>query len=191
MKVRDEYLWIGGHPALDFVNTEIARDGEPVDLLDTPDALARWLAEARLVSSARSVVVNHASFAAAKRTRAALREIAGALAGGHPPPRAAIARIGEELRRGRGALALNLEAGRFTVSFEPEHPIDPRFLLARAAAEFLAGADPRRIRRCEGTNCILFFYDATKSATRRWCSMAACGNRMKAALHYERKRRGK
>ncbi|MGZ5450911.1 MAG: CGNR zinc finger domain-containing protein [Thermoanaerobaculia bacterium] len=64
----------------------------------------------------------------------------------------------------------------------------PRFLLARAAAHFLASADPSRIRRCGGANCILFFYDATRSATRRWCSMAGCGNRMKAALHYQRSR---
>lgn len=189
MTVRNEFLRIAGDPALDFVNTEIVRDGEPVDLLDRPDALARWLADARLVPSARSVRVNGATLGAAKRIRSVLRELAGSLADGQPPRRASVALLDEELRRGRGSLALNLEANRFTVSFEPEHPSDARFLLARAGARFLAGADPRRVRRCEGTNCILFFYDATKSATRRWCSMAGCGNRMKAALHYERKRR--
>jgi predicted RNA-binding Zn ribbon-like protein len=93
--------------------------------------------------------------------------------------------VNEELQRGRGALVLRAKDGAFSVAFEPREN-DPRFLLAHAAASFLASADPARIRQCGGTNCILFFYDTTKSATRRWCSMAGCGNRMKAAAHYHR-----
>ena len=81
--------------------------------------------------------------------------------------------------------AITEAAMRGEIEFEPQQ-CDARFLLARAAANFLASADPARIRRCGGTNCILFFYDTTKSATRRWCSMAGCGNRMKAAAHYHR-----
>lgn len=181
MTVRDEFLFIGGEVALDFLNTEIVRDGEPVDLLGSPDALERWLAEAKLGRAS----VSAAALREARRLRAALREIAGVLADGKPPRRAAIQLIDEELRRGIGSLALGANGSTFAVEFEPRHP-DARFLLARAAATFLASADPARIRRCGGTNCILFFYDATKSATRRWCSMAGCGNRMKAALHYQR-----
>ncbi|HEX6097433.1 MAG TPA: CGNR zinc finger domain-containing protein, partial [Thermoanaerobaculia bacterium] len=93
--------------------------------------------------------------------------------------------LNEELRRGQGALALHAHDGKFEVDFQARDE-DARFLLARAAATFLSTADPSRIRRCGGTNCILYFYDATKSGTRRWCSMAGCGNRMKAALHYQR-----
>jgi CGNR zinc finger len=96
--------------------------------------------------------------------------------------------LAEELRRGHGSLALRGNGMLFEIEFQPREQ-DPRFLLARAAAGFLASADPARIRRCGGTNCILFFYDATRSGTRRWCSMAACGNRMKAALHYQRRNR--
>lgn len=49
-------------------------------------------------------------------------------------------------------------------------------------------ADPSRIGVCGATNCILIYYDTTKSRTRRWCSMATCGNRAKAALFYKRSR---
>jgi predicted RNA-binding Zn ribbon-like protein len=38
---------------------------------------------------------------------------------------------------------------------------------------------------------LLHFYDTTKSGTRRWCSMAVCGNRAKAARHYERAKTGR
>jgi predicted RNA-binding Zn ribbon-like protein len=34
---------------------------------------------------------------------------------------------------------------------------------------------------------VLFFYDTSKNGTRRWHSMATCGNRTKAARHYARK----
>lgn len=187
MTVRDEFLFIAGDPALDFVNTEIVRDGEPVDLLADPASLERWLQDAGL----GRVRVTPAMLEGAKRLRRALREIVGELAapaGGRRTGRPAAGGprvINEELQRGRGALALRAKNGGFAIEFEPQQD-DPRFLLARAAANFLASADPARIRRCGGTNCILFFYDTTKSATRRWCSMAGCGNRMKAALHYQR-----
>jgi predicted RNA-binding Zn ribbon-like protein len=33
---------------------------------------------------------------------------------------------------------------------------------------------------------VLWFYDTTRNGTRRWCSMAICGNRAKAHRHYDR-----
>lgn len=176
MTVRNEFLFIAGETALDFLNTEIVRDGEPVDLLGDAAALERWFQDAGL-GRAR---VTPSVLKGAKRLRAALRKL---LSGTGSSLRV----INEELRRGQGELTLRAKDGGFAVEFRPRQD-DPRFLLARLAADFLAGADPARIRRCGGTNCILFFYDATKSATRRWCSMAGCGNRMKAALHYQRTR---
>ena len=174
MTVRDEFLFIGGDPALDFLNTEIVRDGEPADLLTDAAALERWLHDAGF----GRVHVTSATLKDAKRLRGALRKL---VSGTSSSPNA----INVELARGHGALTLRKSDGKFEVVFQPREE-DARFLLARAAANFLATADPERIRRCGGTNCILFFYDATKSATRRWCSMAGCGNRMKAAAHYRR-----
>ncbi len=174
MTVRDEYLFVGGDPALDFVNTEIVRDGEPVDLLTDAAALERWLHDAGF----GRVRVTPSAFQGAKRLRAALRKIVDGAS-------SSVNGINEELRRGQGTLTLRKTDGKYAVEFQPRDA-DPRFLIARAAANFLASADLARIRRCEGTNCILFFYDTTKSGTRRWCSMAGCGNRMKAAAHYRR-----
>jgi predicted RNA-binding Zn ribbon-like protein len=53
--------------------------------------------------------------------------------------------------------------------------------VAIAAAELLAGGDFRLIRKCEGEECALWFYDRTKAHRRRWCNMALCGNREKVA----------
>jgi predicted RNA-binding Zn ribbon-like protein len=47
---------------------------------------------------------------------------------------------------------------------------------------------PGRLRPCANTECQLFLIDRSKPNTARWCSMAICGNRMKARRHYQRSR---
>lgn len=49
-------------------------------------------------------------------------------------------------------------------------------------------ASPGRLRPCANTECHLFLIDRSKPNTARWCSMAICGNRMKARRHYRRSR---
>jgi hypothetical protein len=57
------------------------------------------------------------------------------------------------------------------------------------AAIGTAGLDRSRIRCCEGEGCVLVYYDSSRNGSRRWCDMAACGNRAKSAAHYQRIRR--
>ena len=45
---------------------------------------------------------------------------------------------------------------------------------------------PGRLRPCENDECTKFLIDHSKPNTARWCSMAECGNRMKARRHYAR-----
>ncbi|TXI60877.1 CGNR zinc finger domain-containing protein [Mycolicibacterium mageritense] len=45
---------------------------------------------------------------------------------------------------------------------------------------------PGRLRACANPDCRLFLIDRSKPNTARWCSMAICGNRMKARRHYQR-----
>ncbi|HEX3732076.1 MAG TPA: CGNR zinc finger domain-containing protein [Mycobacteriales bacterium] len=47
--------------------------------------------------------------------------------------------------------------------------------LARRLIEELAVLKPDRLRRCARTACGLFFYDATRSRTRRWHAEDPCG----------------
>jgi predicted RNA-binding Zn ribbon-like protein len=65
-----------------------------------------------------------------------------------------------------------------------------RLLAARAvlAWDTLARNSPRRLRPCANDECRLFLIDRSKANTARWCSMAVCGNRIKARRHYQRSR---
>ncbi|MFP3465366.1 CGNR zinc finger domain-containing protein [Leifsonia sp. SIMBA_070] len=46
---------------------------------------------------------------------------------------------------------------------------------------------PGRLRPCANPECNKFLIDHSKPNTARWCSMAGCGNRMKARRHYARR----
>lgn len=68
---------------------------------------------------------------------------------------------------------------------EPEARLAVRIVLAWAwAAEHLPG----RLRPCGNDECRLFLLDRSRANRARWCSMATCGNRMKARRHYDRAR---
>jgi predicted RNA-binding Zn ribbon-like protein len=41
---------------------------------------------------------------------------------------------------------------------------------------------------CDGETCYWLFYDVSRTGRRRWCDMATCGNRAKAARHRARAR---
>lgn len=74
------------------------------------------------------------------------------------------------------------------VAWELETP-PGRALAVRAvlAWDALARTAPGRLRPCQNADeCTLFLIDRSKSNSARWCSMAQCGNRMKARRHYER-----
>ena len=47
---------------------------------------------------------------------------------------------------------------------------------------------PGRLRPCANAECELFLVDHSRPGTAKWCSMATCGNRMKARAHAQRVR---
>jgi predicted RNA-binding Zn ribbon-like protein len=73
----------------------------------------------------------------------------------------------------------------WTLGVPPERELAVRAVLAWDA---LAGRGPGRLRPCANDECRLFLIDHSKANAARWCSMAVCGNRMKARRHYQRSR---
>ena len=65
---------------------------------------------------------------------------------------------------------------------------DDRRLVARAVLAWgvVTRELPGRLRPCANDECRLFLLDRSRANTARWCSMAICGNRMKARRHYRR-----
>jgi len=73
----------------------------------------------------------------------------------------------------------------WSLSVPPQRELAVRAILAWDA---LARNKPGRLRPCANDECRLFLLDRSKANAARWCSMAACGNRIKARRHYQRTR---
>ena len=73
----------------------------------------------------------------------------------------------------------------WSLSVPPERELAVRAVLAWDA---LGRQYPGRLRPCANGECRLFLIDRSKAGAARWCSMAVCGNRMKARRHYQRSR---
>ncbi len=77
-------------------------------------------------------------------------------------------------------------------TLRPGDGVEKQPLIALAVmSAFSIVADPRelsRIKTCPGDTCGWMFVDETKNSRRTWCLMETCGNRAKAARHYQRVR---
>ena len=58
--------------------------------------------------------------------------------------------------------------------------------LSGAFAAMLRRSSPPRLKRCGESRCRRFFYDDTRSRTRRWCEARTCGNRARVRRHRRR-----
>ncbi len=196
---RSDFLWLGNHRALDFLNTQPVVRGTPADFLPDLPALVRWLDEAGLLggADARAVLARWDGTRAgaavvqeAHALRAALRAMLERLLARKAPGPDALERINALLRCRAGYTEVARGRAGFGRRFHLRLD-DPGQLLvpiAEATADFLCDADLALVRRCENPACVLYFYDASKNHARRWCSMEMCGNRMKSAAHYRRQR---
>jgi predicted RNA-binding Zn ribbon-like protein len=171
---------------IDLLNTRWIDSSGRHDLLDSLDGLATWLASP-LVSQAldgASIPVDDETLERLLLARAALDE---AIASPQRPHPGAIEALNDVLARGRTGHLLRPDGPGTFVEVDA-----PSWLPAwRAAEDYLRllGERPERIRACSNPECILHFYDVSKNGTRRWCSMAGCGNRAKAQRHYARRKR--
>jgi predicted RNA-binding Zn ribbon-like protein len=202
--IRPPAYFVGEHLALDFLNTTAMPRGAPIEWLEDGKDLVDWLERAGTIEPAAAARIGGSGGDAldevarqAREFRRWLRAFVAARVG--KPLRAttaAIAPLNELLARDRSfpqveAAGRDAEGGRALVLRRVRRWESPGELLqpiAEAAADLVCHQDFRLIRSCEGSACTLLFLDRTRAHTRRWCSMAVCGNRAKAAAH--RARRG-
>jgi predicted RNA-binding Zn ribbon-like protein len=206
---RPAAFFVADHLALDFVNTRATPSGVWTDWLNDGEDLLAWLEQAGAIEpeAARRLRKQPGARRALDQVAHRARNLRGWLRpfverhAGRPLTAEALAELGPLNRLlARDESYWRFEARRdSTCGPEAEKPVlrlrrvrrwtSPEQLLAliaEAIADLVCNADFRRIHVCEGTACTLMFLDKTKSHARRWCSMAICGNRAKAAAHRAR-----
>ncbi|MFH9190496.1 CGNR zinc finger domain-containing protein [Streptomyces globisporus] len=178
MALTDPRPFVGEPVAVDLLNTLWKADGRRHDLLDSLPGLRTWLDGHGLGDR---FPADAPAAEALVRTRSAIAAVFA-----DPRSPAAAKSLDEVLEHGRVRLVLTPEGPGEEAEFA-----DPSWGAAwLAARNYLRLLDtaPDRIRRCAQPDCIRHFVDTSRNGTRRWCSMALCGNRAKVARHYVRNR---
>ena len=174
--------------ALDFLNSEFGTGAERADFLGDDAQVLAWLKLAGVMGAAQALPPGRrgALCQAAVALRANAREMLAARKSRRSADPAVLNRV---LARGSGFQSLQWHKGRppSLLAHRPIAAVDDLLVpVAEAIAQLLATADLDLVRKCDNPECTLWFHDRTKSHQRRWCSMAVCGNRMKAAAFRQR-----
>jgi predicted RNA-binding Zn ribbon-like protein len=200
MGQRPPAIFVGDALGLDFLNSVATPVDTPIDWIDDGDGLLNWLEQAQLAPAD-----------ALKRIRAEalpgeLDKVADQARGlrewfrgfvrkhkGRPLTAKSLAEL-EPLNRllerddsfkridlGPRGEPLQLQMIRRWRT--PEALLSP---IGEALAQLVCTEDFSDVKACEGPACTLLFADHTRGRTRRWCSMALCGNRAKQAAHRHR-----
>jgi predicted RNA-binding Zn ribbon-like protein len=192
-----ELLLLGGHRALDFLNTW-RNPGVVEETLGDGAAFGEWLVGTGLVGEAEFAKLRRkfgeagldAAAAEARRFREWTREW---LARWRVAPSGRFERELEVLNKLLSREDRERQLVRVREGFEIQEV--PHFetagalvaLLAADVADLVTREDPALIRECAG-ECTLWFVDRTRSHRRVYCSAALCGNRAKVAAFRERQR---
>jgi predicted RNA-binding Zn ribbon-like protein len=180
-------LFLADHPVMDFLNTIAAPAGTPIDMLARDEDVLFWLEKAGMAPENRPQMERGALLHEARNLREMLRAlILKRKAGKRIDP----APLNEFLEQAMSFPQLVTEGRGFRIERHRPARTVRQILspLAEAAAELLATGNFDLVRPCERKDCILWFYDRTKSHRRRWCSMQICGNRHKVEAFRERQR---
>jgi predicted RNA-binding Zn ribbon-like protein len=183
----DWWYWLGGRPALDFVNTRRERWRRDVETLVVPGDLGLWLLRAGLTEKLAEVSTDLLSAAWALR-EAIDGAVCATLDGSRPDPQAVATIDGWLVEASPPDRLTTLPGGQLQLA--PGAPKDvARHALgaiARDAAEMLGTVQRERLRICASATCSARFFDRSRSGRRKWCSMRTCGNVAKARRHRAR-----
>ncbi|HEY3112072.1 MAG TPA: ABATE domain-containing protein [Gemmatimonadaceae bacterium] len=190
--IETPFRYVGGDPALDFVNTvDWTEHGLVHERLSDYAQLVRWaegagvigVADARELRKAASRHPDEAgrAFRSALRVREAMQLLAKGLAApksvAPAEVKAALELLNASLRNSLARLQLEPGARGMSLSWrgfgsELESPI---WAVVWSAARLLASEEVDKLRICAGENCGWVYVDRSRNGLRRWCEMATCG----------------
>lgn len=190
----------GGDLCLDFANTWGDRPRAETDGLRSYGHLLAFARQTGLgdagflatldTRSRREDAAAAAALNRARELREALYALFSARARGRALPPAALACLNAQLQEALPHLVVQASdpAPEWQWQGVDQSLTSPLWPIARAAADLLTSREAPPVRECDGATCTWLFLDRSRGRSRRWCSMASCGNRAKARRHYHRGR---
>jgi len=195
-------IFVGDALGLDFLNSIATPVDTPIDWIDDGDGLLSWLEQAQLVpadalTSVRMQALPGELDAVADQARS-LREWFRGFVRRHKgrplnakclvqlEPLNRLLERDESFHRIVAAPKSEKRPLRFEAVRRWRTPEALLVPIGEALAQLVCTEDFSDVKACEGPACTLLFADHTRGRTRRWCSMALCGNRAKQAAHRHR-----
>lgn len=193
---------LGGRLCIDFVNTIENRAGaRPEDAITSYAQLVRWARHAGILAEsdverllAHTGEANSGSertLTQAIRLREALHRALLAIAKRHDPRPGDLREIEIAYQRAVAHAGLTPGGTKFTWEWRTAAPQLEQVLwpVAFSAVELLTAGELRRVKVCANPHgCGWLFYDNSKNASRRWCSMEGCGSQVKMRRQYAKRR---
>jgi predicted RNA-binding Zn ribbon-like protein len=176
-----------GEPlAIEFANTQYAVRGTLREGIGTPAHLAAWLREHSAVPG-YDVRVDAAEVARFLALRGAIRGLCQACVDPRPGDDTDVEVLNAAAATAPRWPQLHRAGGTYAVSeYTRGEGADAALAaIARDAIAIFGGPLSPQIRACHAPGCVLFFIK--DHPRRQWCSVG-CGNRARAARHYQRHR---
>src|SRR5579859_4033545 len=175
-----EPLFLGGHPALDFLNTAFSPNGEEMEAIGDGRALLDWLVGAELLDRAEADALLSRSGAkamdvAAVKARKLREQMRAWLQRWRVAPdrayRTEIAMLNEVIAEGvwRRRLVAGAHGPQVVKQLEIKEVDALLPLLAWQVALLVTQEQASLIKSCAGSGCTLWFLDRTKAHRRRFC----------------------
>jgi predicted RNA-binding Zn ribbon-like protein len=181
---------IDEHPSLALVDSAgLLPGGKEFDELATPASTMSWLRSRDLIAGDAELYDYCRNRLAGLRS--VVRELVVARIGGVEPSAGAVRALNDALTSAPSVLRLRFDTAS-GFSRTAEHPATQvvehaMALIAEDAASLLTGEDAAKLALCGADSCDRVFLRT--HARRQWCS-TRCGDRMRAARAYARKRSG-
>jgi len=185
---RDHTHELSLEDTFDFLNTIELENGflddhfvsfrEAADWLLDRGVVHRWRAAASRPTGAAA----EEALAKVRSVRGALREVSDAVVHGRPADPAALAEVNRALQARERIELVQAADGVSVGHSHVGDPIDDALArLAEPLVDEIQAGNADRVRICANDTCRWIFYDESRAGRRRWCDMASCGNRAKAA----------
>jgi predicted RNA-binding Zn ribbon-like protein len=192
-------LFVGNHPAIDFLNTALAPNGEPIETIGDGKAYLEWLVAADLLDRPRATSLARlfgakgldGAAAEARKIREWARDwLVRWRANPKSDYREEIAVLNKLLSRQTYRHQVITGRGETKVVELPDFETAGTLiaLVAMQIAALITKEQPSLVKDCAGSACTLWFLDQSKAHRRLFCSPSACGNRAKVAAFRDRQR---
>lgn len=179
---------VGNALCLNFVNTVNRRPDPSRDWLSSGERLLGWASDVGLKPDESSPDEAEALLPALRALREDIHGVFAAIAAGEPPSPDRLAAVAHTYAAALPYATWQLQGARMVAVWPPpRRAADLAWHVSASAMDLLWQGPLDRVGRCPG--CGWLFLDTSRNGQRRWCSMATCGSRTKAARYFARSRR--